>query len=347
MATTVTTPNAVKARTERSQKGWWNSKSMKRFRRNPLGTIAVLIILSFIGVAILAPVLTYSQLENYRNRCVRDLGLSSDTIGDLRNPLKPVFWRATLLSPSSCYDIPQNGRAQVPKPPSEFSPMGIASGGYDIYYGLVWGTRTAFLSAVAVTGVGLFVGIIIGSISGFFGGWLDTFIMRLTEVLSSLPNIIVAMVIIAIYGQSLRNVLISLAVFSWTSYARFLRGEILRVRELEFIDGARALGANSPRVIFKHVLPNSIGSLLIFASSDIGTVTLAVAALGFLGLGAQPGYADWGQIINFAKSYITGLPGQPFAYWYVIFWPGFVIFLFVLGWNLLGDAVRDVLDVRS
>lgn len=347
MATTVTTPTSVKARAQRSQKGWWNSKAMKRFRRNPLGMIAVLIILFFIGVAFLAPVLTYSQLENYRNRCVRDLGLGRETIGDLRNPIKPVFWRATLLSPTSCYDIPQNGRAQVPKPPGEFSPMGTASGGYDIYYGLVWGTRTAFLSAIAVTGVGLLIGIIMGSISGFFSGWLDTFIMRFIEVLSSIPSIILAMVIIAIYGQSLRNVLISLAVFSWTTYARFLRGEILRVRELEFVDGAKALGASSPRVIFRHVLPNSIGSLLIFASSDIGTVTLAVAALGFLGLGAQPGYADWGQIINFARSYITGLPGQPFAYWYVIFYPGFVIFLFVLGWNLLGDAIRDVLDVRS
>ncbi len=347
MATTITTPASVKARTERNQRGWWNSKSMKRFRRNPLGTIAVLIILLFITVALFAPVLTYSQLANYRNTCVRDLGLSRETIGNLRNPLEPVFWRAVVLSPSSCYDIPQNGRAQTPKAPSEFSPMGVASGGYDIYYGLVWGTRTAFLSAIAVTGFGLLVGIFIGSISGFFRGWIDTVIMRIIEVVSSVPSIVLAIVIIAIYGQSLRNVLISLAVVQWTSYARFLRGEILRVRELEFVDGARSLGARNPRIIFKHVLPNSIGSLLIFASSDIGTVTLAVAALGFLGLGAQPGFADWGQIISFARSYITGLPGQPFAYWYVIFWPGLIIFLFVLGWNLLGDAIRDVLDVRS
>jgi peptide/nickel transport system permease protein len=347
MATTVTTPTPIKALALASNKGWWNSKAMKRFRRNPLGIIGFLIIVFFIGVAILAPVLTYSQLENYRNRCVRDLGLSSETVSDLRNPLKLVFWRAIIFSPASCYDVPQNGRSQVPKAPAEFSPMGTASGGYDIYYGLVWGTRTAFLSAIAVTGFGLLLGIVIGSISGFFGGWIDTFIMRLIEVLSSIPGIILAMVIIAIYGQSLRNVLISLAVLAWTGYARFLRGEILRVRELEYVDGARALGAGNSRLIFKHVLPNSIGSLLILASLDIGTVTLSVAALGFLGLGAQPGYADWGQMINFAKAWITGLPGEPFAYWYVIFWPGFIILLFVLGWNLLGDAVRDVLDVRS
>jgi peptide/nickel transport system permease protein len=347
MATTATTPGSSKIQGQASSRSWWNSKAMKRFRRNPLGIVGFSLIVFFFLVAVFAPLLTRTQLTEYRNRCVRDLGLSKETMSDLGNPGKAVFWRATFLSPSSCYDIPQVGRSQVPKPPSETSPFGVASGGYDIYYGLIWGTRTAFLSAIAVTGLGLLIGVFVGSISGFFGGWIDTFIMRFTEVLSSIPGIILAMVIIAIYGQSLRNVLISLAVLSWTGYARFLRGEILRVRELEFVDGARALGASSPRLIFRHVLPNSIGSLLILASLDIGAVTLSVAALGFLGLGAQPGYADWGQMINFARSWITGLPGQPFAYWYVIFWPGFTILLFVLGWNLLGDAVRDVLDVRS
>lgn len=347
MATTITTPGTPMTQARAKNRGWWNSKAMKRFRRNPLGIFGLLLVIFFVFVAILAPVLTLTQLTEYRNRCVRDLGLSRETISDIGNPVKPVFWRAMFLSPASCYDIPQVGRSQVPKAPSATSPFGVASGGYDIYYGLIWGTRTAFLSAIAVTGVGLLIGIIIGSISGFFGGWLDTFIMRFIEILSAIPGIILAMVVIAIYGQSLRNVLISLAVLAWTGYARFLRGEILRVRELEYVDGARALGASNLRLIFKHVLPNSIGSLLILASLDIGTVTLSVAALGFLGLGAQPGFADWGQMINFAKNWITGLPGQPFAYWYVIFWPGFIILLFVLGWNLLGDAVRDVLDVRS
>ncbi len=331
----------------RASSSWWKSKAMKRFRRNPLGMIGLLIILAFALVALFAPVLTYTQLANYRNRCVRDLGLSQETIGDLRNPLKPVFWRAMLLSPASCYDIPQVGRSQVPKNPDATSPLGVASGGYDIYYGLVWGSRTAFLSAFAVTGFGLMVALVVGSVSGFFGGWIDTVIMRIIEILSSIPGIILSMVIVAIFGQSLRNVLISLAVLAWTGYARFLRAEILKVRELEFVDGARALGAGNSRLIFRHVLPNAVGSLLILASLDIGAVTLGVAALGFLGLGAPPGYADWGQMISFARSWITGLPGQPFAYWYVIFWPGFIILLFVLGWNLLGDAVRDVLDVRS
>lgn len=326
---------------------WWNSKAMKRFRRNPLGIIGVIILLLFVLVAVFAPQLTVYQLSTYSNNCVRDLGLLRTEVAQIRNPLRPAFWRSIFASPASCYSIPRANFSEIPSPPSERSILGTASRGYDIYYGLVWGTRTAFIAALVVTGFGLLVGIIIGSISGYFGGWLDNVIMRMIDVIFAIPGLILAMVIVTILGQSLTNVIIALSIFAWAGYARFLRGEILRVRELEYVDGARALGARSPRLIFRHVLPNAIGSLLILASLDIGSVVLSVAALNFLGLGAPPGYADWGQMVNFARGWLTGLPGQPFAFWYVIFWPSFIIVLFVLGWNLLGDAVRDVMDVRT
>jgi peptide/nickel transport system permease protein len=121
----------------------------------------------------------------------------------------------------------------------------------------------------------------------------------------------------------------------------------LRVRAQDFVDGARALGAKSPRLFWKHVLPNALGSLIVVASLDIGAVVLTAAALSFLGIGADIGFADWGQMINFARSWIQGPPGRPFAYWYVSFYPGIAIVLFVLGWNLLGDAFRDVNDPYS
>ena len=330
-----------------NSRGWWNSKAMKRFRRNPLGLLGTGILLIFLLAAVFAPQLTSAQLINYRNNCVRDLGLGRETVVDVRNPLKLVFWRAIVAPPGSCYSIPRASFSDVPTPPSELSILGTTSGGYDIFYGLIWGIRTAFLAAFAVTGFGLVVGIIIGSISGFFGGWIDNIIMRVVDVIFAIPNLILAMVIVTALGQSLRSVVIAFMVFAWAGYARFLRGEILQVRELEFVDGARALGARSPRLIFKHILPNSFTSLLILASLDIGSVVLGVAALSFLGLGAPPGFADWGQMVNFARGWLTGLPGQPFAYWYVIFWPSFIIVMFVLGWNLLGDAVRDVFDVRG
>ena len=335
------------AATRSSSGGWWKSKAMKRFRRNPLGLLGTGILTLFLLAAVFAPQLTSTQLINYRNNCVRDLGLGRETVVDVRNPLKTVFWRAIVAPPGSCYSIPRASFSDVPTPPSELSILGTTSGGYDIFYGLIWGIRTAFLAAFAVTGFGLVVGVIVGSISGFFGGWIDNVLMRMVDVIFAIPSLILAMVIVTVLGQSLRSVIIAFMVFAWAGYARFLRGEILQVRELEFVDGARALGARSPRLIFKHILPNSFTSLLILASLDIGSVVLGVAALSFLGLGAPPGFADWGQMVNFARGWLTGLPGQPFAYWYVIFWPSFIIVLFVLGWNLLGDAVRDVFDVRG
>ncbi|MGL4608582.1 MAG: ABC transporter permease [Trueperaceae bacterium] len=346
MATIATRPSTTAQRNRQNQR-WWNSKAMKRFRRNPLGLVGVIIIIAFAFAGIFAPQLTSPQLINYRNNCVRDLGLSRETVVDIRNPVKPAFWRAIFAPPATCFNMPRQGFSEVPSPPSDVSILGRASKGYDIYYGLIWGIRTAFYAAFAVTGSGLIIGTIIGSIAGFFKGWLDNFIMRIIDVIQAIPDQIFAIIFLTIVDQSLTNVVLALSIFGWSSYARFLRGEILRVRELEFVDGARSLGATNSRLIFKHVLPNSISSLLILASLNISTVVLSVAALSFLGLGAPEGFADWGQMINFARSWLTGLPGQPFAFWYVIFWPSFIIVLFVLGWNLLGDAIRDVLDVRS
>jgi len=330
-----------------SSRGWWRSKTMKRFRRNPLALTGAAITIFFVLVAAFAPQLTSYQLINTRNTCVRDLGLSASTVTDIRNPLKPVFWRSIVAPPGSCFDIPRVSYSPIPTPASEGTFLGTTSGGYDIYYGLVWGTRSAFYVGILVVGVGVIVGIVVGSIAGFFGGWIDNFFMRIVDIIFAIPSLVLAIVIVSILGQSLQNVMVALAIFGWAAYARLLRGDILQLKEQEFVDGARALGASSSRLIFRHILPNSIGTLLIIASLDIGSVVLTAAALSFLGLGAPIGYADWGQMINFARQWLQGPPGQPFAYWYVSFWPGLTIVLFVLGWNLLGDAARDILDVRG
>ncbi len=331
----------------RSSSNWWNSKTMKRFLRNPLAIVGALLLIFFVFIALFAAPLTSNQLINTRNTCVRELGLSASTVTDIRNPLKLVFWRAVVLPPSECFSIPRVSFSPIPTPASEGTFLGTTGGGYDIYYGLVWGARSAFYVGVAVTGFSVLIGIIVGSISGFFGGWIDNILMRLVDIIFAIPSLVLAIVIVSILGQSLQNVVIALMIFGWASYARLLRGDVMGLKEREFVDGARALGAGNNRLIFRHILPNAIGPLLIIASLDIGSVVLAVAALSFLGLGAPVGYADWGQMINFARGWLQGPPGQPFAYWYVSFWPGLIIVLFVLSWNLLGDAVRDVLDVRG
>lgn len=324
-----------------------SSKALRRFLRNPLAWVGSLLLILFILMALFAPQLTSHQLITTRNTCVRDLGLGFDNLTDIRNPTKAVFWRSIVLPPASCFTIPRISYSPIPTPASAGTYLGTTSGGYDIFYGLIWGARSAFYVGVVVVGTGIIIGIIVGSIAGFFGGWIDNLLMRVIDVIFAIPGLVLAIVIVSILGQSLQNVMIALAIFGWAGYARLLRGDILQIKEREFVDGARALGASNFRLIFRHVLPNSITSLLVIASLDIGSVVLAAAALSFLGLGAPVGYADWGQMINFARDWLQGPPGQPFAYWYVSFWPGLIIVLFVLAWNLLGDAARDILDVRG
>ncbi|UCH25344.1 MAG: ABC transporter permease [Trueperaceae bacterium] len=342
-----TTGVALEAVTEKPRgsvlQRWWASKTMQRFRRNPLALTGALIVLAFIVTATIAPLITSPG----RN-CLRDLGLSAGTVSYAKNPTKAAFWKVMFTPPETCYAVPRVGFSPVPKSAAESNTLlGTTSRGYDIFYGLVWGTRTAFRIGVIVVGVSLIMGLLVGSVAAYFGGWVDSLLMRFTDVVIAVPALVLALVIVTVLGISINNLMIAIAIVSWPNYARVLRGDILQVKELEYVTSARALGRRAPGLIFKHILPNSIGPLVIIASLDIGSIVLTAAALSFLGLGAPIGYADWGQMISFAREWILGPPGQPLAYWYVSFWPGLIIVLFVLGWNLLGDAFRDVLDPRS
>jgi peptide/nickel transport system permease protein len=335
-------PVAAAAKAE-SRNGFWRSKAAQRFRRNPLAVVGLLVVFAFVVLAVFAPAFT-----NLGRSCLRDLGLSANTQYDYKNPAKPVFWRAVFSPPATCYQIPREGFAAQPRTAEASGTLlGTTSGGYDIFYGLVWGTRTAFRIGLIVVGISLAVGIVLGSLSGYIGGVFDNIAMRFTDVIISLPNLVVALVIVMVLGKSIENLMLAIAMVAWPSYARLMRGEVLRVKEQDYVNSAIALGRRPLGVIFRHVLPNAIGPLIIVASLDIGSVVLTAAALSFLGLGAEVGYADWGQMISFARDWILGTPGNPLAYWYVSFWPGLIIVLFVLGWNLLGDAFRDVLDPRS
>jgi len=279
--------------------------------RNPLSLMGIIIIVVFAIIAIFAP-------------------LIAPTPEGHRNP----------------YMIPHEGYSVTPRPPSEEHIFGTTQGQYDIFYGCIWGTRSAFHIGLVVIGVVLLTGIVLGSLSGYFGGLLDEVIMRITDIFLAFPALILAMAIVAALGPSLKSIMIALATVSWPSYARLIRGDILQVREEDYIEASRGLGASSMRVILRHALPNAIYPTLVMASLDIGAIVLAAAALSFLGLGVPEGYADWGQLVSFARNWIVGPPGDPLKYWYAVTIPGLFILFFVLGWNLLGDAFRDILDPR-
>ncbi|MBR2392556.1 MAG: ABC transporter permease, partial [Elusimicrobiaceae bacterium] len=181
----------------------------------------------------------------------------------------------------------------------------------------------------------------------YFGGKVDETLMRLTDVVFAVPSLVLAMVIAAMLGPDIKNMMIALTAVAWPSYARLVRGDILSVKNQNYVTAARTLGARGPRILLRHILPNSIYPSVVVASLDIGYVVLTAASLSFLGLGAQPGTADWGQLIAMARNWVLGTAQNPLAYWYTVAVPGGAIFLFVLGWNLLGDAFRDILDPRQ
>ena len=283
----------------------------RRMKRNPLSIAGFVIVMCFISVAVLAPLLALPKAGT-------------------RDP----------------YLIPHEGFLPDPQPPRLGHPFGTTGRQYDIYYGVVWGTRTAFRVAIVVVTISIALGLTLGSIAGYYGKRLDELIMRVTDVFLAFPSLVLAVVITAVLGKGLEKVMIAIAVVGWPVYARLLRGEILSVKQRDYVEAARAAGAGDLRIILRHVVPNTIYPFLVYAAFDTGVIVLVAAALSFLGLGAEVGYADWGQLINMSRSWILGVPGNPFVYWYTVVFPGIVIFLFVLGWNLLGDAFRDILDPR-
>ncbi len=245
------------------------------------------------------------------------------------------------------YIIPQDGYSPDPAPPSAAHRFGTTEQQFDLYYGMVWGTRTAFRVALTVVFTSLVIGILLGGAAGFYGGWVDELLMRFTDVILAFPDIVLSVVIVAVRGPSLDNVMLAVTLVSWPSYARLLRGDVLSIKERDYVAAARALGASDARILFRHIIPNAIYPLLVVASLSMGRIVITAAALSFLGLGAPVGYADWGQLISLSRNWILGTSGNPFAYWHTVFVPGLTIFLFVLGWNLLGDAARDILDPRQ
>jgi peptide/nickel transport system permease protein len=244
------------------------------------------------------------------------------------------------------YQIPRDGYRAEPEPPSANHIWGTTEGQYDIFYGVVWGTRTAFQVGLIITLSTVAVGLIVGTISSYYGGWVDEAMMRITEVFMAFPFLMAAITMAAVLqprlGKSLLTGMIALITFGWTTYARLIRGDILTVKERDYVMAARVLGANDARIMLRHVIPNAIFPTLVVGSMDIGSYVISFAALSFLGVGAEVGYADWGQMISFARNWIPSLA----QYWYILVYPGFAILLFCLGWNLIGDAFRDILDPK-
>ncbi len=244
------------------------------------------------------------------------------------------------------YMMPHKGFSPTPKPPSETNIFGTTSGQYDIFYGAVWGTRTAFKIGLFVVGIAVLIGVSLGAVSGYYGGIVDEILMRITDVMWAIPTLVLAMAIVVAFGRGLDKIMIALALIQWRWYVRVIRSEILTLRDQDFVQAAKIMGVSDLKIILRHILPNSIYPILIMASMDMGSMVITVSFMSFVGLGAPKGFSDWGQMVALARNYIVGPPDDPLKFWYTIVIPGGCIVLFVLAWNLIGDALRDAFDPK-
>jgi len=223
--------------------------------------------------------------------------------------------------------------------PSDEYPLGLDELGRDVLSRIIWGARVSLRVGFSVVVLASLVGVTLGAIAGYFGGVADVLIMRLCDILLAFPGILLAIALVAVLGPSLNNVILALGVIGWVGYARLVRGQVLKVREMEFVTAAKALGAKSPRVIALHVLPNVINPVIVMATLGLAGAILAEASLSFLGLGVQPPTPSWGAMLTYGRQYL-GLANH------LTIFPGAAIMAAVMGLNFLGDGLIDALDPK-
>lgn len=224
--------------------------------------------------------------------------------------------------------------------PSSDHWMGTDGLGRDVFSRMLYGARISLLVGFVAVGIATIIGVILGAIAGFYRGWVDVIIMRLVDVMLSIPTFFLILAVIAFLNPSIWNIMIVIGLTSWMGVTRLVRAEFLSLREREFILSARTMGAGDLRLIFLHLLPNSLTPIIVSTVLGIASAVLVESGLSFLGLGVQPPQASWGNILTDGKEYIQ------FAWWLSLF-PGLAILLTVLGYNLLGEGLRDALDPRT
>ncbi|HNA87896.1 MAG TPA: ABC transporter permease [Anaerolineales bacterium] len=232
------------------------------------------------------------------------------------------------------FDPNRNAPSQALQPPSIDHFMGTDNLGRDTFTRFLYGGQLSLRVGLSGIIVGAVLGITLGLVSGYFGGWLDSFLSWFNDVLMAFPDILLALAIIAILGPGINNAMLAIGISFIPSFMRLTRSSVLALREMTYIEASRALGSSDIRIMLRHILPNSVRTLLVLVTLGIGSSILAGAALNFLGLGAEPPTAEWGAMLNAGMKYVRNA-------WWLTFFPGFGIFLAVLSINLIGDAVSD------
>ncbi|MFC2093686.1 ABC transporter permease [Bacteroidota bacterium] len=324
----------------------------KQFKKNKLAVFSVYIVIFFIIIALFADFLAYDKplYVEYEGTTyfpvVKDylvgLGLSRWNPPELvnvnwkeldnQNKLVSVLWAPVPYGPSEV-DLMHS----LSKPGGDHY-LGADQVGRDLLSGLIHGSRISLSVGFVAAGISAFIGVILGSLAGYYGGKMDIIISRFIEIMLTFPLFFLIIVIVAIYGSSIWYVMLAIGLTSWTREARLIRGEILKVRNMEYVLAANSVGLPNRKIIFRHVLPNSIAPVLVSIAFAISAAIIIEAALSFFGMGVSATTVTWGSLINEGRT-------APNAWWLAIF-PGLMIFISVVSYNLIGEGLRDALDPR-
>ena len=244
---------------------------------------------------------------------------------------------APLIAPEDPYKI---NLALELSPPGKGHIMGTDINGSDIFSRLLYGARISLIVGLFVVSISGIIGIILGLISGYYGGWVDLFMMRLVDILLAFPGLLLAIALVAVLGPSITNVIIALSILGWVPFARLVRGQVISVKERAYILSARTSGQSDFRIMILHILPNIISAVIVQATFNLAGVIISESSLSFLGLGAPPGTPSWGAMLSEGKQVILDAP-------HVSIFPGLAIMLTVIAFNFLGDGLRDKFDPKT
>ncbi len=250
-----------------------------------------------------------------------------------------MFLIAGLASFLAPYDPGKTDVSVKLKPPSLQHNVGTDQLGRDVFSRMLYGSRISLSVGFVAVGISIFIGILIGAVAGFYGGWVDSLLMRFVDTMLCFPSFFLILTVVALLGPSILNIMVVIGITSWMGTARLVRAEFLSLRERDFTQAAKALGVKDPRIIFRHILPNALAPVFVSATLKVASAILVEAGLSFLGFGVQPPVPSWGNILTEGRTYI-------FDAWWLTVFPGLAILITVLSFNLLGEGLRDALDPR-
>ncbi len=251
-----------------------------------------------------------------------------------------LLFSISLAAPAlSPYDPSYIDIKSILKPPSYEHPLGTDQLGRDVLSRIIWGGRISLMVGFVAIGIAAVIGVFLGAMAGYYGGYVDTIIMRFVDIMLCFPTFFLILAVVALLEPSIWNIMIVIGATGWMGMARLLRAEILSVKERDYVLAARALGASHARIIWRHIIPNAMAPVLVAATLGVAAAILTESALSFLGIGVQPPTPSWGNILTAGKDSIE-------VAWWLSFYPGMAILITVLGYNLLGEGIRDAIDPR-